>query len=193
LVALLGWDIDQLDSALPPRLSYAGARHIILAARTRARLAELDYDYARLKAYMIARDLTTVDLVWRHDQLTLLRPQPFPVGGVVEDPATGSVAEYGCGQLDGRAERAERVPAQPDADAIEKHVAGLRHVSSDHKTARVEQVGHHGHPPAQLQPGVLDHPPRGTVCHPRPMRRSRRTLRSDAERRAAAFMVTTLV
>jgi PhzF family phenazine biosynthesis protein len=92
LVALLGWDIDQLDSALPPRLSYAGARHIILAARTRARLAELDYDYAGLKAYMLARDLTTVDLVWRHDQLTFYARNPFPVGGVVEDPATGAAA-----------------------------------------------------------------------------------------------------
>ena len=92
LLALLGWRADELDPALPPKLSYAGARHDILAAATRARLADLDYDYEGLKAYMLERDLTTVDLVWRADPLTFHARNPFPVGGVVEDPATGAAA-----------------------------------------------------------------------------------------------------
>jgi PhzF family phenazine biosynthesis protein len=92
LAALLGWVADELDPVLPPKLSYAGARHIILAAATRARLAELDYDYEGLKAYMLERDLTTVALVWRSDPLTFYARNPFPVGGVVEDPATGAAA-----------------------------------------------------------------------------------------------------
>jgi PhzF family phenazine biosynthesis protein len=92
LLRLLGWNLDELDPELPPRVSYAGARHIILGVRDRARLAELKYDFPGLRAYMLARDLTTVDLVWRENPLTYHARNPFPVGGVVEDPATGAAA-----------------------------------------------------------------------------------------------------
>jgi PhzF family phenazine biosynthesis protein len=93
-LAALRWTRDELDPELPPRISYAGARHLILAAATRERLADLAYDFDRLKAYMSdpARDLTTVDLVWREDATTFHARNPFPVGGVVEDPATGAAA-----------------------------------------------------------------------------------------------------
>jgi PhzF family phenazine biosynthesis protein len=92
LLGLLRWNAAELDPALPPRVAYAGARHLILAAATRERLADLDYDYDGLKAYMLERDLTTVDLVWREDRETFHARNPFPVGGVVEDPATGAAA-----------------------------------------------------------------------------------------------------
>ncbi|MDX6732220.1 MAG: hypothetical protein QOC54_2168 [Baekduia sp.] len=91
-LAALRWTRDDLDPALPPRIAYAGARHLVLAAATRERLAELDYDFAALETYMSARDLTTVDLVWREDATTFHARNPFPVGGVVEDPATGAAA-----------------------------------------------------------------------------------------------------
>jgi PhzF family phenazine biosynthesis protein len=91
-LAALRWTREDLDPALPPRVAYAGARHLILAAATRERLADLDYDFEQLKAYMIGRDLTTVDLVWREDATTFHARNPFPVGGVVEDPATGAAA-----------------------------------------------------------------------------------------------------
>jgi PhzF family phenazine biosynthesis protein len=90
--ALLDWTPVELDPALPPKIAYAGARHLILAAATRERLARLDYDFDGLKAYMLDRDLTTLDLVWREDPLTFHARNPFPVGGVVEDPATGAAA-----------------------------------------------------------------------------------------------------
>lgn len=41
---------------------------------------------------MLDRDLTTLDLVWRQDPVTFHSRNPFPVGGVVEDPATGAAA-----------------------------------------------------------------------------------------------------
>ena len=41
---------------------------------------------------MLDHDLTTVDLVHREDELTFHARNPFPVGGVVEDPATGAAA-----------------------------------------------------------------------------------------------------
>jgi PhzF family phenazine biosynthesis protein len=91
-LAALRWIRDDLDPALPPRIAYAGARHLVLAAASRERLADLDYDFEDLKSYMSDRDLTTVDLVWREDATTFHARNPFPVGGVVEDPATGAAA-----------------------------------------------------------------------------------------------------
>jgi PhzF family phenazine biosynthesis protein len=41
---------------------------------------------------MAARDWTTVQLVWREDAATFHARDPFPPGGVVEDPATGAAA-----------------------------------------------------------------------------------------------------
>ncbi|NJP45333.1 PhzF family phenazine biosynthesis isomerase [Actinacidiphila epipremni] len=91
-LAALRWAAAELDPALPPRIAYAGARHLVLAAATRARLADLDYDFARLEALMHRLDLTTVQLVWREGPAVFHVRDPFPVGGVVEDPATGAAA-----------------------------------------------------------------------------------------------------
>ncbi|WP_395292859.1 PhzF family phenazine biosynthesis protein [Kitasatospora hibisci] len=91
-LALLGWSADELDAALPPRVAFAGARHLVLAAATRDRLARLDYDFDGLAAFMTARDLVTLQLVWRESRHVFHVRDPFPVGGVVEDPATGAAA-----------------------------------------------------------------------------------------------------
>ncbi|MEV7640451.1 PhzF family phenazine biosynthesis isomerase [Streptomyces rubiginosohelvolus] len=91
-LAALDWAAADLDPALPPRIAYAGARHLVLAAATRERLADLDYDFARLEALMRRLDLTTLQLVWREGPEVFHVRDPFPVGGVVEDPATGAAA-----------------------------------------------------------------------------------------------------
>ena len=89
---ILAWRPDELDPELPPSIAYAGARHLVVSASTRQRLADLDYDFDRLLAYMLERDLTTLQLVWRESPTTFHVRDPFPVGGVVEDPATGAAA-----------------------------------------------------------------------------------------------------
>lgn len=81
-----------LADDLPPLLSYAGNEHLVLALASRQRLAELDYDFSGLKDLMTAEGWTTVQLVWREDERTFHSRNPFPVGGVVEDAATGSAA-----------------------------------------------------------------------------------------------------
>lgn len=94
-LAALRWAPADLDPALPPRIAYAGARHLVLAAATRTRLADLDYDFDRLAAHLRSLDLTTVQLVWREGgpgSTVFHVRDPFPVGGVVEDPATGAAA-----------------------------------------------------------------------------------------------------
>jgi PhzF family phenazine biosynthesis protein len=102
LAALLGalrWSADDLDPAFPVAAAFAGAWHPIIAAGTRARLSELDYDMASLGDLMRARDWTTVDLVWRESGTVFHARNPFPPGGVREDPATGAAAAAFGGYL----------------------------------------------------------------------------------------------
>lgn len=98
LLAALRWSPDDLDPALPPRVGYAGAWHPILAVRSRRRLSELDYDFDALATLMAQHDWTTVDLIWRDGDEFHAR-NPFPPGGVVEDPATGAAAAAFGGYL----------------------------------------------------------------------------------------------
>ncbi|MEU8071117.1 PhzF family phenazine biosynthesis isomerase [Micromonospora sp. NPDC049151] len=99
LLAALRWSPDDLDATLPPRVAYAGAWHPIVAAATRQRLADLDYDMAALGALMAERDWTTIDLVHRESPLLFHARNPFPPGGVVEDAATGAAAAAFGGYL----------------------------------------------------------------------------------------------
>jgi PhzF family phenazine biosynthesis protein len=92
LLAALHWAADDLDPSLAPRQAYAGAWHPVIAAGSRERLADLDYDFAALGALMAERDWTTVQLVWRESRDVFHARNPFPPGGVVEDPATGAAA-----------------------------------------------------------------------------------------------------
>jgi len=92
ILAALHWSRADLDPSLPPALAYAGAWHPVIAVATRARLAELDYDFDALAALMAQRQWTTIDLVWRESADTFHARNPFPPGGVVEDPATGAAA-----------------------------------------------------------------------------------------------------
>ena len=64
----------------------------MLAAATRERLADLAYDFDGLAEFMHELDLTTLQLVWRASADAFVVRNPFPVGGVVEDPATGAAA-----------------------------------------------------------------------------------------------------
>ncbi len=88
----LGWSSDDLDQTLPPYVAFAGARHPVLAVTSRQVLGELDYDYAALEALMAAHDWTTLQLVHRERPDLFHARNPFPPGGVVEDPATGAAA-----------------------------------------------------------------------------------------------------
>lgn len=91
-LAALGWPRDQLDDSLPPRVAFAGAQHPVLAVKSRQRLARLDYDYEALDALMAEQDWTTMQLIQRERDDLFHARDPFPPGGVIEDPATGAAA-----------------------------------------------------------------------------------------------------
>jgi PhzF family phenazine biosynthesis protein len=88
----LGWSPDLLDDALPPRVGFAGNYHPVMAVTSRQVLAGLDYDYAALAALMAEHGWTTMQLVHRERRDLFHARNPFPPGGVVEDPATGAAA-----------------------------------------------------------------------------------------------------
>ncbi|HEX5495589.1 MAG TPA: PhzF family phenazine biosynthesis isomerase [Mycobacteriales bacterium] len=101
-LAALRWapgDIDGMDARFPPHVAFAGNDHLMLAAATRQRLADLDYDVPALGALMGRAGWTTVHLFWAERADRFHARDPFPVGGVAEDPATGSAAAAFGGYL----------------------------------------------------------------------------------------------
>ncbi|MBV8931615.1 MAG: PhzF family phenazine biosynthesis isomerase, partial [Kutzneria sp.] len=91
-LAALRWAASDLDAGHTPHVAFGGVEHLVLAAANRRRLAELDYDFDGLAGVMTRFGWTTLQLVWQADARTYHARNPFPVGGVVEDPATGAAA-----------------------------------------------------------------------------------------------------
>jgi PhzF family phenazine biosynthesis protein len=88
----LAWAREELDPRLPPRMAFAGARHLVLALETRCRLADLDYDFDALARVLERLGAITLALLWRESELVLHARNPAPGVGIVEDPATGAAA-----------------------------------------------------------------------------------------------------
>jgi PhzF family phenazine biosynthesis protein len=92
LLAALRWSAEELDPTLPVRAAFAGVWHPVVAVAARQVLGALDYDYAALDAVTAEQGWTTVACIHRRDARTFDVRNPFPAGGVVEDPATGAAA-----------------------------------------------------------------------------------------------------
>ena len=107
-LSALRWLPADVDPSWPPHVAFAGNDHLVLGARTRARLADLDYDFPALQALMARTGWTTVHLFWRAGEHEFHARDPFPPGGVVEDPATGSAAAAFGGYL----RALDRAPAE---------------------------------------------------------------------------------
>ena len=91
-LAALRWAREDLDEGFPPHVTNAGVTHLVLAVRSHARLAALDYDMDALGALMAEWDWTTLQLVFPERPDLFHARNPFPPGGIFEDPATGAAA-----------------------------------------------------------------------------------------------------
>ncbi|ATE52355.1 PhzF family phenazine biosynthesis protein [Actinosynnema pretiosum] len=98
-LAALRWSRADLDPELPVRWAFGGGWHLVVAVRDRAVLAALDYDFPALRALLAGADALTAQLVHRRAPDVFDARDPFPVGGVVEDPATGAAAAAFGGYL----------------------------------------------------------------------------------------------
>lgn len=92
LLAMLGWTEADLDRSLPAGVGYGGMWHPVLWAASRERLASLEYDFEGLKELMLDAGWATISLLYRESPDLIHSRNAFPIGGVVEDPATGAAA-----------------------------------------------------------------------------------------------------
>jgi len=88
-----------LEPNYPVRFAFAGAKHLILVLKDRKKLAEMSYPFERVKTLMEQEGLVTIDLLWAESNERFHSRNPFPTGGVYEDPATGAAAAALAGYL----------------------------------------------------------------------------------------------
>jgi PhzF family phenazine biosynthesis protein len=92
LLAALRLTPDDLDAGLPIRVSFSGNHHPIVGVPLTV-LDRLDHDQPALATLMADNDWrATVAVVSRVSETEFEARNPFPPGGVREDPATGSAA-----------------------------------------------------------------------------------------------------
>jgi len=90
---------DQLDPAFPIRFASGGAKHLILVAKDRKTLADMQYDFEKVRALMMEQGLITISLLWQESDAVFHSRNAFAAGGVYEDPATGAAAAALAGYL----------------------------------------------------------------------------------------------
>ena len=89
---LFGLTAVDLDDAIPPGAIHAGADHLLLALRSRSRLAAMHYDLDDGRRFMRSAGIVTIALVCARDSQHFDVRNAFAAGGVLEDPATGAAA-----------------------------------------------------------------------------------------------------
>ena len=99
LLAHFNFSLDDIDPRFPVRIASAGALHLIVVLREHAKLTQMAYAYEPVKDLMREKELTTINLVYVDSDQTIYARNPFPPGGVYEDPATGAAAAALAGYL----------------------------------------------------------------------------------------------
>ena len=92
LLRALRIDEDDLDPTLPVVVGDSGNLHPVVALSDRACLAALDHDDERLRELCVRHRWITIQVVCADGPRRWSARNPFPFGGVREDPATGSAA-----------------------------------------------------------------------------------------------------
>ncbi len=90
---------EQLDPAFPVRFASAGAKHLIFVVKERKILADMKYDFEKVRALMMEQSLITISLLWQASAEVFHSRNAFAAGGVYEDPATGAAAAALAGYL----------------------------------------------------------------------------------------------
>jgi len=98
-LALFGLPVEALDPRIPPAIAHAGADHLILALRSRALLGAMRYDLDAGRRLALRDGIGTFCLIHAETPQRFHARNPFPIGGVYEDPATGAAAAALAGYL----------------------------------------------------------------------------------------------
>jgi PhzF family phenazine biosynthesis protein len=98
-LALFSYSTADLDERIPPAIANAGADHLVLALKSRERLSAMHYELAAGRTFAKAEGIVTISLVHGETPRLFHVRNPFPIGGVYEDPATGAAAAALAGYL----------------------------------------------------------------------------------------------
>lgn len=89
---LFGRSAGDLDARIPPARTTAGGDNLVLALKSRELLTRMRYEMEAGRQLALRENLATFGLIWVEKPTVFHARNPFPVGGVYEDPATGSAA-----------------------------------------------------------------------------------------------------
>ena len=98
-LTLFGLARSALDDRIPPAIAHAGADHLVLALRRRDDLTAMRYDLGKGRDLARREGVATFSLVFAETSQIFHARNPFPIGGVYEDPATGAAAAALAGYL----------------------------------------------------------------------------------------------
>ena len=98
-LALFNLTEADLDMRIPPAIANGGGDHLVLALNSRKALQDMSYDFETGKALAEQEGLVTFDLIHAETTRIFHARNPFPCGGVYEDPATGAAAAALAGYL----------------------------------------------------------------------------------------------
>lgn len=98
-LALFDIPADALDPRLPPSVAHAGADHLVLALRNRELLSTMRYNFDAGRTFALRESIGTFSLIYAEGLQRFHARNPFPIGGVYEDPATGAAAAALAGYL----------------------------------------------------------------------------------------------
>lgn len=98
-LALFGLAQDDLDARIPPAIANAGADYLVLALRDRGTLSAMRYDLDQGRDLARRNGIVTFTLLYAETPQLFHARNPFPIGGVYEDPATGAAAAALAGYL----------------------------------------------------------------------------------------------
>lgn len=99
VLSLFNLSDGDLNPRFPVRFAMAGAKHLILVLKDRKTLTDMKYPFDEVKALMNEQAVTTINLLWNESDEVFHSRNPFPPGGVYEDPATGAAAAALAGYL----------------------------------------------------------------------------------------------
>ncbi|MGC1303717.1 MAG: PhzF family phenazine biosynthesis protein [Caulobacteraceae bacterium] len=91
-LSLFSLSPDELDPSLPVGIANAGINHLVLSLKTRRLLSAMRYDLEAGREFMTRECIGTISLVFAETRRLFHARNPFAVGGVYEDPATGAAA-----------------------------------------------------------------------------------------------------
>ncbi|WP_342657894.1 PhzF family phenazine biosynthesis isomerase [Sphingomonas sp. NY01] len=96
---LFSYAQDDLDPRLSPAVAHAGLDHLVIALKDRTALSAMHYDLGAGREFMRREGIGTVSLIYAETATVFHARNPFAIGGVYEDPATGAAAAALAGLL----------------------------------------------------------------------------------------------